>query len=314
MRAACLLVAVVAISGCQTMKIATTQKIQPEGGDKGIVEYLSDPYDIRKMGVQSAHLAEVQQKCTFTGAPARTKEQQRLFDAAIWVPAVAKLAFDAGAAWLADYVDRIKKKSTNTYSARLKIDTAEFKPGRCLVIGRLSEKDESGLSKKLDSLVVVKIHQEKVGDEAIYLRPIFAWAQNSVALTKCASNCMGENSLKHGRIGISTAIVISGVVPDSASVYQTRQLATGVVSFPEVDLGGGGTLVGGDNFFSNEYSLDSDLMPAKYSGKNLQVSVSVTESGNIAGDFDKAAAEIAAIKGALGPAVEAQVTTRFKDD
>ncbi|MFJ7106762.1 hypothetical protein ACIQU2_03860 [Pseudomonas sp. NPDC098740] len=310
MRIACALIAVVLLTGCQTIKIAATKKIQPVSGDKGVIEYLSSPYEISKTKVPSSYLAAAEKLCTYRDAPDRPTKPAGAFGVEIWAPVIAKLAFDAGADWLADYVARIKKKSSSNYSARLKINADNFLPGRCLMIGRFA--DEPSFKKELDSLVIVKIHKEKDDDEVIYLRPVFAWAKNSIALTKCTKNCAATNSEKNGSIGISVAIVVFGVVPDATSVPQTRQFATGVVSFPEVELGGDGTLIG-NNPLVKESPPDSELMPAHYSGKNLQISVSVTEAGNIAGDFDKAAAETAAIKGALGPAVEAQVSKRYED-
>jgi len=314
MRVACILVAVIFFTGCQTIKIATTKKIQPVDGDKGVIEYLSYPYKIEMTGVPSSYLSEVQTLCTYPDSPPRIQKPAGALGAEIWVPVVAKFAFDAGADWLSDYLARVKKKSTGNYNGRLKIRTEDFLPGRCLMVGRLADSAESGLKKELDSLVIIKLFKEKDDDEVVYLRPVFAWAKNSVALTKCAKNCAATDSEKAGKIGISVAVVISGVVPDATSVPQTRVLATGVVSFPEVELGGDGALGIGNNPVLKEPLPDSEIMPAQYSGKNLQISVSVTETGNIAGDFDKATAETAALKGAFGPAVEAQVSKRYEGE
>lgn len=312
MRAACILIAAIFLTGCQTIKIAATKKIQPVGGDTGVIEYLSYPYEIENTGIPSSYLSEVQTLCTYPGSPHRTTKPKGVFGAEIWVPVVAKFAFDSGADWLSDYLARVKKKSAGNYNGRLKMKAKDFLPGRCLMIGRLADKADSGLNKKLDSIVVIKILKEKDDDDVIYLRPVFAWARNSVALTKCAKKCSAADSEKVGKIGISAAVVISGVVPDATFVPQARVLATGVVSFPDVELGGDGAFGAGDNPILKESLPDSEIMPAQYLGKNLQISVSVTETGNIAGDFDRASAEAAALKGAFGPAIEAQVSKTYE--
>lgn len=311
MRGICLLALVALLSGCQAIKIATTKKIDPEGNGEGYALYIIRPDNIRDVKILggSEYRTRVYKACGFDedeGVP-------KSLDMAIWGPVAAKLIFDLGADKLASYVDGVKKSSSAVYRTRLHTKVSDFDNAQCIAVVRTPKDNVSGY----DSLVVLKFYKTDIDDEVVKLRPVFAWARNSVALTKCEGDCNSENAAKEGDIAISAAVVISGVSRGSTSVMQIRQFAVGTVSFPKVPLGGNGVFI--TEPLAEDKSLldaatDSEIMPATYVGKNLQISVAITETGNVLGDFDRAAAEIAAIKGALGPAVEAQVTERYKDE
>lgn len=76
-------------------------------------------------------------------------------------------------------------------------------------------------------------------------------------------------------------------------------IGEGAVTVPKLKIGGPAELCG-------TRCPTSDLVPYPIHGKELNaisLSVSVTETGNVGIDFDAAAAEIKAIKEALGPAI-----------
>lgn len=306
MRFTAILLVAIFLSGCQTLKIATTQKIEPEGSDKGFAALLNNPDKISIFPIPAEHKQSVAGACGVKPSP--------LFNAVLWVPVVAKLAFNLGANQFAHYVEGIKKRSSADYSARAEADVDDFVADRCIVAGRVKERDDGTLD--YESLVVVKLFQSSVSAESISLRPVYAWAKNSIALTKCEDNCFSKNQNRQGKIGISMAVIISGVTPDSTSVNEIRRYGSAAVSFPEVPLSGRGVLIEEPKFmgFVQVSPIDSEIMPAKLPGSQLHLSVAVTETGTIGGDFDRAASEIEALKEALGPALEAQVTRRYKDE
>lgn len=301
MKTGVVLLAAALLCGCQTAKIALTPKIQPTASGKGIVELVTNPQLLTQMDVPSPLMSQVVQACP--DVQRRDSNGQKLFDASIWIPVMVKLAFDTGSDWLASYVARVKKQSTHTYNARVVVDRDYFIKGGCLVVGRFSKKEPN----KLSAITVLSAEKSNPLASELSLKPIFSWVNESIALTKCTDRCYPNGTEKEGAVGVSVAVVVTGIVPDESGVPQARQLATGSVSYPSVKIGSVGIL--------NDGSLqDSEIMPATYPPKRLQLSVSVTEVGNIGGDFDKAAAEIAAVKSALGPAVQAQQAAKYKDD
>ncbi|AZC31560.1 hypothetical protein C4K38_3601 [Pseudomonas chlororaphis subsp. piscium] len=306
MRSIAILLAAIFLSGCQTLKIAATSKIEPEGSDKGFAEFLGDPDGILLFPIPTEYKKSVAAACGYKYSP--------LFSGSLWVPVVAKLAFDLGADQFANYIKDIKKRSSADYSAKVEASVSDFVANRCVVAGRVRERDGA---LEYESLVVAKLFQSAGNSEFLVLRPVYAWAKNSIALTKCEENCFSKNQARQGNIGISMAIVVSGVTPDSTSVNGVRQYGSAVVSFPEVSLNGLGVLIEEPKLLgmvAQVSPIDSEIMPAKLPGSKLQLSVAVTETGTIGGNFDRAASEIEALKGALGPALEAQVAKRYKDE
>lgn len=306
MRSTAILLAAIFLSGCDTLKIATTSKIEPEGSDKGFVAFINNPGQISVFPIPAEHKQSVAVACGAKYSPQ--------FSAVLWVPVIAKLAFDLGADQFANYIDGIKKRSSADYSAKVEINVTDYIADRCVIAGRVKEKDGGTL--EYESLIVTKLFRSSVNSESVVLRPVYAWAKNSIALTKCEENCFSKNQIRHGKIGISLGVVVSGVVPNSTSVNEVRRYGSAVVSFPEVPLNGFGVLMEAPNFMGIVQSspIDSEIMPAKLPGSKLQLSVTVTETGTIGGNFNRAASEIEALKGALGPAFEAQVTKRYKDE
>jgi hypothetical protein len=306
MRSIAILLFAIFLCGCQTLKIAATPKIEPEGSDMGFVAFLNNPDKITKFPIPAEHEQSVAAACGVKYSP--------LLNAVLWVPVVAKLVFDLGADQFVDYIEGIKKRSSADYNARLEASVSDFVADRCVVAGRVKERDDGTL--EYESLVVAKLFQSTGNSESVVLRPVYALAKNSIALTKCDENCFGKNQSRQGKIGISIAIVVNGVTLDSTSVNEVRRYGSAVVSFPEIPLNGSGILI--DEPISmgivQVSPIDSEIMPAKLPGSKLQLSVTVTETGTVGGNFDRAASEIEALKGALGPAIEAQVTTRYKDE
>lgn len=306
MRSTVIILAAIFLSGCQTLKIAATPKIEPEGSDKGFAAFINYPDEILLFPIPAEHKQSVAVACGVEYSPQ--------FSAVLWAPVIAKLAFDLGADQFASYVKDIKKRSSADYRARVEINVADFVADRCVVAGRVKEKDDGTL--EYESLIVAKLFQSSLGVESIVLRPVYAWAKNSIALTKCEENCFSQNQIRNGKVGVSLAVVVSGVAPDSNFVNEVRRYGSAVVSFPEVPLNGLGVLIEPPKFMGIVQSspIDSEIMPAKLPGSKLQLSVTVTETGTIGGSFDRAASEIEALKGALGPALEAQVKNRYKDE
>lgn len=320
MRHATILIAAALLSGCQTLKIALTNKIEPEGSDKGFAVFINNPKKISVFPIPAEHKQSVALACGDKFTP--------FFGAVLWVPVVSKLAFDLGVDQFANYVEGIKKRSSAKYSARAEVSVSNFVADRCIVAGRVKNKNDGEL--EYESLVVVKLFQSSASAESISLRPVYAWARNSIALTKCEDKCFGKSQNREGKIGISMAVVVSGVVPDLTSVNEVRRYGSAAVSFPEIPLSGKGVFIDAGRQNANEVGggaamveelgmvqvspIESEIMPAKFPGSQINLAIAVTETGTIGGDFDRAASEIEALKEALGPTLEAQVTKRYQDE
>jgi|GEM_PF-4309184 hypothetical protein len=309
MRCQITIVVFLLLAGCESIKIATMQKIQPAGGENDVVSVglfnksNQTKIDLNDLSLTSTEQSIVESIC-FPPPPPEVRtspDGTKLFVqvAPILMPAIGKLAFDYSARALGEYVGSVKERASKSYSASFFASGFQLAGAKCIAIQRL---DEMGKQK---ALFISSI--EEVDTSTFQLKPVLAWAENSIALTKCEDVCYLMDK-KKGLISMSMAVAVSGVVPGTNNVSELKQFGAAAVTIPKVPLGGPSKVV------SVASAKASDIVPYPTVTGVAKVTVSVTETGNIPGNFTKASEEIKAIKEAMGPVVSAGIAKRYEDD
>lgn len=297
------------LAGCESIKIATMQKIQPAGGENDVIlvglynKSNQKEVDLKGLSLTSAEQSIVEGICFPPPPPEQrtSPDGTKLFVqvAPILMPAIGELAFDYSAKALGEYVESVKERASKPYSASLFASGFQLVGARCIAIQRMDEKG------KRKALFISSI--ESVDASTFQLKPVLAWAENSVALTKCEDVCYLMDK-KKGIISMSMAVAVSGVVPGANNVSELKQFGVAAVTIPKVPLEGPPKVV------SVASAKASDIVPYPTVNGVAKVTVSVTETGSIPGDFTKASEEIKAIQEAMGPVVSAGIAKRYEDD
>ena len=261
MRALLLLSMVSLLSGCQWLALATASKVEAEAKPNGDINV-----GLITGSEQLSSLDEsIRKICSIDG-------MQK--SAAIAAPIAGKLVFDAIGKYAESYVEGIKKKSTRTYSTRYVTNSDLLKQVNCFTVRR-------------DGLFLIA--QINKGDNAYSFRPIYVLLDKSYALTECTENCSSAGA-KKGDVGITIALAQSAIVPGVADVYELRSMGTAVMSVPKVTL----------HKPQSPRTLYSEILPFPPSDSVVQLSIGITETGSLPGDFDAAIEEAKAVSGALG--------------
>jgi hypothetical protein len=138
MRLIVLLFALLPLTGCETMKILTTTKIEPTapktdvgilqlvGGTQGIYPVWPTASDDKSSILVDSEVANV---CAPPKAIAAAS-------AAIWAPIAARVVIDAAGKAAADYVKKIKARSSKSTAFKSVVTGKDLKAANCLIAYR----------------------------------------------------------------------------------------------------------------------------------------------------------------------------------
>src|SRR3990167_1566449 len=295
MRAISLVVLIGLLSGCETFKLITMSKIEPAAskGEKISLSFYNTKihrdFDIEKLELTSAQVSIVEQAC-FSDMERLRVAQGKSSGDAIFLPAVAAMLFNSAMGAVDSHVKSIKARASKSYSAAGYLSLSEFQEADCVVI-------ERGGSSGRSSGFIADIR--RIDTDSFELKPVLAWAKNSVALTKCNDVCYLLEE-RQGDINMSMAMVLTGVVDGIGGVKETRRLGGGAVTITEIGLGREAKEPG----LMVEPSEQIPYPPAQ--GK-VKVTVAITETGNIPGDFTKSTEETKALREAIAPGISARL-------
>ncbi len=306
MRALLCLLVLILLTGCETLKIVTTSKIQPQAAptDIGNLEIITDA------DAENPNWGEVPRSisdaCTQKAAS---------FAAAIWAPLVAKLVFDGAANKASAYVKKVQSNSSKTLAFKTVVDSNTLSSAKCVVIYRRPlEEPSSGVVPKPSAVVVMKVQQLT---NAIRLIPIYAHAENSISLTKCSSDCSTDQP--QGKINIALAVTAMASIKTPLDDVQMREFGTVTMTVKDVPLRG--------EVYTKKKERESGKAPTATAnpignpsgilGKPalnapMQLSVGMTELGDIAGDPDVALGEIQAAHATLSEGALAEIKARYE--
>ncbi|MDN5507543.1 MAG: hypothetical protein L0H10_27585 [Comamonas sp.] len=322
MRLAIILLALLPLAGCETMKILTATKLQPTAPktDVGILQLVGDPdKQLLVWGDRAVNNGGVVEACK------PVDPQIAAASAAIWAPIAARVVIDAAGSAATRYVKKMKAQASKSLSFKAVVSSDHLATATCLIVYRGPTIDMAGdglnfaIPKKKDgsddfskkpkpqpnALVVMRIERHI---DSLRLVPIYAYAKNSISLTKCAGDCSLIGQEK-GKISVSVAITGTAVVSPSGNDIKLRDIGTATLTVKDVPLGGDGTASKGGS--GSPIGDRSAFLAVPANGTSVQLSVGMTESGDIAGDPDVAAAEILAATAALSEGSLAEIKAHY---
>lgn len=199
--------------------------------------------------------------------------------------ALAGVAVDLYVDKRSSELEKLKSSSMQGFDLEVAIDANSFQNARCIIIERQA-KDE----KKPGLLVVLLVHRQS---DYITLQPVFIRARDSIATTAESTNS----------ITVSTAVAINQIaaVQGVTTVAKMGQAATTVDSIALSEK----------EFCTDGKCISSPIIPLPTGTGTVVIGIGVVETGDVGFSISRAQAEIAAIKGALGPAAAATVQGHF---
>ncbi|WP_156115065.1 hypothetical protein [Pseudomonas sp. ML96] len=314
MRRVLALIMMLSLGGCETFKIAMTDKIesQAEKDDVGILQVLKNPKAQNPIWGAGGKILE--EHCTQKG------EVEALTEA-IWVPIVVNLAIKAGGAAASKYVKGVKEKSSKSTKFRAFVTGQTLADARCIVAYRgplLEMNGEKGPEaedtakvvrpKPVYPAAVVVLRVDHHG-KAIRFVPIYAYAKNSVSMTKCTSACSSKDA-KAGKINMAVAITATAAVPTALQDIRLRELGTATATVKEVPLRGQQPKQLAA--VPKPVGAPSDIIAIPEPNVGVQLTVVLSEIGDVAGDPDVAEAEIQAAVESLTVGAEAELKAHYE--
>lgn len=235
------------------------------------------------------------------------------------VTALAKLGFDMIVDQKVRALDELKKRSVQTYS------TTEFEKARelptwsCLGIARITKDHPNKGDSHLGMISLLEIiHLDANGLESsglreprdpskaigMRLKPLFVRSFDSVAITKQGAEDSPEV------ISLSFALALKGIEHAPDKLPQAVAFGAGTMSVPKVQIGKAGET----KICKNDECGSTGLIPLPKTLGPLELTLAVTETGNVGFDIDLVKAQLAAFKAAMGPALSSALETRLKED
>jgi hypothetical protein len=296
-----LLPSMISLSGCETIKIATTSKtpVDAKAEDVGLLQVI-------RPGTQQHYLwGETTSKPSQAVINECQKGPAAGLSAAIWVPIAAKLVMGKISEKASDYVKKAKAKSSRSFPFKAVVQSDSIRSGSCFVLYRGTPVEMTGEEPnepgKPTALVVLKI--KTFGQNAYQLTPIYANVEKSISTTECTGRCSNPD-LAEGKINVAVAISASSPITTALKDLEIKKLGTGTTTIrklslrePQQNLRG----VGGP----------SALLALPPSGAYVELSVAMTELGNIGGDPDVALGEIQAATAALSEGTLAEIKAHY---
>ncbi|WP_253748040.1 hypothetical protein [Stutzerimonas xanthomarina] len=310
-RVLALIIMMIPLVGCQTLTIAMTKKIEPQAAetDVGILQIIKDPKNEHPLW--GAGASNLQSYCTTGGAHALA--------AAIWVPIAVNLSIKAGGSAASKYVKEIKEKSSKSTKFRAFVDSSTLEGAGCIIAYRgpdVAMKGQVGPDKSQPAAVVV-MKIEHYG-RAMRLVPVYAFAQNSISMTKCSKKC-GSKGQASGHINIAVAVTATAAVPNALQDIKLQELGTATVTVKKVPLRGERIRIDKEKDTSGKevnmvkpVGSPSDIIARPENGIGVQLTVVMSEIGDVAGDPDVAEAEIQAAVESLSVGAEAELKAHYE--
>lgn len=305
MRMLLIILASIVLSGCETFSLLTMRKIEPAPADGDIIEaglfysYNHKKFASSELGLSKEQVKAVEDACFPELEEARSEgraddlDEQNLMGDAIILPAAGAMVFDAAINAVGEHVKDIKERASQSYSSYIIVPADVFNNAKCVVLQR---KGSNGARK---AGFIAELVFDDLQYAYFYLKPVLAWAQSSVALTKCKDKCWSDE--KQSEISMSMAIVAISSVKTANDYNEIRQFGAGAVSISAVPLKGAA--------IAKPNAIPSDLFAMPPDISKIKLSVAVTETGKIPGDFTKAGEELKAFREAMSPAI----STRLKE-
>lgn len=285
------------LAGCQFFQVLATKKIEPQ----------ADPKDEVYLQLLVANNTDSPSWLDKTVTTTCGKRKEVNLTPATWAPIAGKLVFDLIVEKMGDYVKETNERSNKSYSVKGVFPSSKLRETNCIVVyrGVIPTGEKERMNWKPSAAFVAQF--EWAGSSAFVMKPLLVVAQNSVSLTKYPSDESGADKGK-GTISMSLAMAESAVVQDAAGVWHLRQLGTAAITVSNV------TLHPLPKILDPIDQRSSELLPAPDQDVAVQLSLAITESGNVVGDADAAQAEIKAIAAAIGPGLEAEITRHYKEE
>lgn len=202
-----ILIASLALSGCETLSLLTMSKVEPAPAAGDVIEaelfysYKHKNFAISELGLSKEQVKSVEEAC-FPELDAARKEgreddleEQKMMGDGIFLPAAGAMVFDAAVNAVGEHVKGIKEKASQSYSSYIMVPANAFAYANCIVLQR---KGADGVRK---AGFITQLITDGDQGTYFYLQPVLAWAKNSVALTKCNDNCYWGNN-KQGEMRI----------------------------------------------------------------------------------------------------------------
>lgn len=314
MRQVLILITLCLLAGCETMKIVTATKLQPTAPntDVGVLQIIKDASKQAPLWNAQEVDQGVVAACS---APKPGQAEIAGASAAIWVPIVARVVMDAAGAAASRYVKKVKAQSSKSLSFKTVIKSSDLAKARCLIAYRgpaiAMSKDRSsvheGAVPKPSALVVMKVERES---DSMRLVPIYAMVQNSISLTKCTAQCSIVGREK-GKINMAVAITGTAVLKPSGNDIRLRDIGTATLTVKDIPLRGKVVADAPSGGTGAPVGDRSAILAVPGNGVAVQLSVGMTEVGDIAGDPDVATGEILAATAALSEGALAEIKAHY---
>lgn len=233
------------------------------------------------------------------------------------ITALAKLGFD----WIMDAqarsLDDLKKRSVQTYSTTDFLQSEELRSWSCLGVARITKDRPNKGDSHLGMVALFEIvHFDGTGKEypggtprdptaslGMRLKPLFVRAFDAVAVTKQGDDQTPE------LVSLSFALALKGIENPPGQLPQTVAFGAGTLSVPKVKIG----KTGETKICKKKECGSTGLIPFPEPGP-LELTLAVTETGNVGFNIDLAKAQLAAFKAAMGPALSSALQTHLTED
>ena len=280
---------ILGLSGCQSLKILTTSKIEPASGNGERTQVIPMTATI------------------FKGTPSLFAQLFGPQDEAYWAqacnlplphpiaPVPAAVLIAAGnVVWgqavdaANSKIDEIQERSVKSWTATWTGSKATIARDQCLAIARIS----GGSEPKVEMAVMVRLTPAVSGNTnapAFQWMPLGVWSRNSLALTKQEGDS--------GKIGLSMSIAAKSFKNGEATASVSDPISmSGVPVSAQKNASLSYTPTGRSQTYSEPLQFFST---AEIS--TVYLKFAIVESGSLAGSNTKAKAELKAWTDALGP-------------
>lgn len=209
------------------------------------------------------------------------------------ITAGAKIIYDMSMDQKISDMEKLKKASEVSYSAKDFYKNNVFRDGNCAILYRYNENNNT-----VGMLSVLKI--KDYGRKAFTFSPIYSKLEDTVALT----------TKDDPRANITFAIAIKAIGKNKdTNMPELTTVGTGSVTVNNIKIGKD------QNASCLDGCSSSDLVVYPPAGaKPISLTFAVTESGHTGIDFDEQISQLKTIKEAMGPAIKEAIATHLKED
>ncbi|MBI6766680.1 MULTISPECIES: hypothetical protein [Pseudomonas syringae group] len=295
-----LLPSMFSLSGCETVKIATTPKTPVDTAAKE-----AGQLQVTHPGTQHYLWGEAKSRPSPRVIGECKEGPVEALTAAIWVPIAAKLVMDKISERTTDYVKQAKAESSRSFPFKAVVQSDSIRNGSCVVLYRGApvgmKVEEPTKSGEPAALVVLKI--KMFGQDAYQLTPVYAYVKKSISTTECTAKCSDPDQAD-GKINVAVAISAKAPITTALKDMEIKNLGTATTTIRGLAL----RTASDDPSGIGESSALLALPP---SGAFVELSVAMTELGNIGGDPDVALGEIQAATAALSEGTLAEIKAYY---